>query len=154
MKLIMHAFQGRENSESSRWSLHCQRGLPCTTHRGSQDDPSRLSTQLPVRWAQSHCICWWNWGLLLFLCCSMGQTSKALPVPSGRCHHVNSPPTLWAWEPSGEGSAILHMGFMVTPLIRIWERWGPSPALHGSSYVSLGKCFSWGLAEASLMGWQ
>ena len=116
---------------------------------------SLLSTQLSeVSWAQSHSICWCYWGMLLLPCCSMVHASRALPVPPGRCHHVKSPLSVWFWESPGEGSAILSMGLTVTPLTMIWERWAPSPALQWSPYTTLGKSFSWRLAETSVMGWQ
>lgn len=86
-------------------------------------------------------------GILLLPRCSMVHASRDLPVPSGRCHHVRSPPSRWAWESCREGSAILRMGFTVTPLIRVWERWAPSPDLCGISYVALGKSFSWGISR-------
>lgn len=65
--------------------------------RGSQDDPSRLSPHFSdVRWVQSCSICRWNRGILLLPCCSVACTSWALPLPSGRCHPVNCPLSLWA----------------------------------------------------------
>lgn len=115
----------REPGGSGGWLLHCLGVLPCSAHRGSQDDLSRLSPHLSdVRWAQSCFICRWNWRILLLPCCSMARASRGMPLPPGRCHHALCPSgpksTLEkAAPPSARGSWCLWSAFETHPALQI-----------------------------------